>query len=316
MKLLITGGCGFIGSNFIRMILNKYPNYQIMNLDKLSYAGNPENLKDVENNKNYNFVKGDICDTKIVSELVSEIDIIINFAAESHVDRSISDADPFLNTNIFGTHTLLKAALKFKKRFLQISTDEVYGSIEEGSFKENSILNPSSPYSASKASADLLCISYFVTHKLRVTIVRSSNNFGPYQYPEKIIPLFVTNILENKEVQLYGDGKNIRDWLFVMDNCEAIDLVLHKGNSGEIYNIASGKELQNIELSNFLLKIFNKDSSSIEYIEDRKGHDRRYSLDIKKIRDLGWSPKYSFEEALKLTVNWYKNNGSWWKKLK
>ena len=316
MKLLVTGGCGFIGSNFIRHTLKKYPDYGIINLDKLTYAGNLENLKDVEGNRNYRFIKGDICDPKTASDAVKNADVVINFAAESHVDRSITDADPFLETNIMGTHVLLKAALKFNKKFLQISTDEVYGSIEQGSFTEGSNLNPSSPYSASKAAADLLCLSYFITHKLKANIVRSTNNFGPYQYPEKIIPLFITNLLEGKKIPVYGDGKNVRDWLYVADNCEAIGLVLHKGKEGEVYNLSSGKEMANIKLAEMLIEHAGKDKSYIKYVEDRKGHDRRYSLDSKKIRNLGWKPKLGFEEALKMTIDWYKNNKDWWGKLK
>ncbi|MAE42875.1 dTDP-glucose 4,6-dehydratase [Candidatus Woesearchaeota archaeon] len=316
MKLLITGGCGFIGSNFVRLILNKYPDYKIINLDKLTYAGNLENLKEFEDNKNYTFVKGDISDNEIVAKVIEDVDVIINFAAESHVDRSISYDDPFLKTNIIGTHVLLKAALKHQKRLLQISTDEVYGSIEKESFTEDSNLNPSSPYSASKASADLLCMSYFLTHELPVTIVRSTNNFGPYQYPEKIIPLFISNLMDDKKAPLYGDGKNVRDWLFVEDCCEAINLVLHKSKPGEIYNIGSGKELPNIELARLIIEILDKGESLIDYVADRKGHDRRYSLDTKKIRALGWSPKRKFEEALKNTISWYTDNRAWWEKLK
>jgi len=316
MKLLITGGCGFIGSNFIRHILRKYPNYNIVNLDKLTYAGNLENLKDIESNSNYEFVKGDITDAALVSKLMGKIDAIVNFAAESHVDRSIKDPDDFLSTNIFGTHVLLKAALQFKKKMLQISTDEVYGSIEKGSFSESSNLEPNSPYSASKASADLLCMAYYATYNLPVTIARSSNNFGPYQYPEKIIPLFITNLIEGKKVPLYGDGKNVRDWIFVLDNCKAIDIVLHKGAPAQVYNIASGTEVMNIDLTKKILKLMGKSESSIEYVEDRKGHDRRYSLDTKKIKSLGWSPESDFEKDLKLTIEWYRKNSSWWNRLK
>ena len=316
MKLLITGGCGFIGSNFIRHIFAEYPNYKIINLDKLTYAGNLENLKDIEKNNNYEFIKGDVADSVLVQKLVNKVDLIVNFAAESHVDRSIKDPDDFLRTNIFGTHILLKAALQSGKKMLHISTDEVYGSIEEGSFSETSSLEPNSPYSASKASADLLCMAYHATYGLPVTIARSSNNFGPYQYPEKVIPLFITNLIEGKKVPLYGDGKNVRDWIFVLDNCRAIDIVLHKGKPGEIYNIASGTEVRNIELTNKLLELLGRDDSFIEYVEDRKGHDRRYSLETKKIRSLGWSPQHNFEKALNLTIEWYKNNNPWWERLK
>jgi len=317
MKLLITGGCGFIGSNFIRYILEKYPDYKIINLDKLTYAGNPNNVKDVEKKfkDRYKFVKGDICNKKIVEKLISNVDIIVNFAAETHVDRSIIDAGSFVLTDIFGTYVLLEACRKFNKKFVQISTDEVYGSIEKGSFKETDKLEPRNPYSASKAGAELLARSYFITHKLPVLITRSSNNYGPYQYPEKIIPLFITNLIRGKKVPVYGDGKNIRDWLYVIDNCKAIDIVLHEGKPGEVYNIGGECEKTNIELTNMILKFMGKDESFIEYVPDRKGHDKRYSLDNTKIRKLGWRPETKFEDGLKQTVEWYKNNEWWWKPL-
>lgn len=315
-RLLITGGAGFIGSNFIRLILGKYPDYKITNLDKLTYCGNLENLKDVEKNKNYTFVKGDITDEALVAKLVKDCDIIIHFAAESHVDRSIKDPSEFLKTNIFGTFTLLEAAKKRGvERFIQISTDEVYGSIVKDYSKEGDPLEPNSPYSATKAGADLLARSYFVTFKLPVIITRSSNNFGPYQYPEKIIPLFITNLLANKKVPVYADGMNMRDWLYVEDNCEAIDVVMHKGAPGEIYNIGVGREITNMELTRGLLGILGKTESSIEYVKDRPGHDKRYALDIAKVKTLGWSPRHSFADALKLTVEWYKNNQTWWNRL-
>lgn len=316
MRLLITGGCGFIGSNFVRHILSKHEGYEITNLDSLTYAGNPENLRDIEKSHNYRFVKGDITNSKTVKDLVNGSDVIVNFAAESHVDRSIEDADPFLKTNIFGTHVLLKSALKFNKKMVHISTDEVYGSIKKGSFTEDSKLEPNSPYSASKASADLLCRAYHQTHKVRVSIVRSTNNFGQFQYPEKVIPLFITNLMENKKVPLYGSGRNVRDWLYVLDNCKAIDIVLHKGVEGEIYNASSGNEISNIQLTKKLISMLGKDDSSIEYVEDRKGHDLRYSLDSGKLMSLGWKPEYKFDDALKLTVEWYKKNRQWWKKLR
>jgi len=315
-KLLVTGGAGFIGSNFIRHILNKYRDYKIVNLDKLTYCGNLENLKDVSRNKNYKFVKGDIADSKVVNKLVKDCDVIINFAAESHVDRSIIDPDSFVRTNVFGTHTLLEAARKYgAESVIQISTDEVYGSILKGAFKEEDPLKPNSPYSATKASADLLARSYFVTYKLPVIITRSSNNFGPYQYPEKVIPLFITNLLNNKKVPLYADGMNVRDWLFVIDNCEAIDLVMHKGKPGEVYNIGGWSEITNLELTHTLLDILGKDNSFIEFVKDRPGHDKRYALDITKIKTLGWQPRHDFKSALKLTVEWYKKNEAWWKRL-
>jgi dTDP-glucose 4,6-dehydratase len=315
-KLLVTGGAGFIGSNFIRYILQKYPDYRVINLDKLTYCGNIKNLSDVSGNKNYRFVKGDIADTKVVDRLSEGCDAIINFAAESHVDRSIMDPDSFIMTNVFGTHTLLQAAKKSGvKLFVQISTDEVYGSITAGAFKENDPLKPNSPYSATKASADLLTRSYFVTYGLPVVITRSSNNFGPYQYPEKVIPLFITNLLNDKKVPLYADGMNVRDWLFVKDNCEGIDAVMHKGKPGQIYNIGGACEITNLDLTHLLLEVLGKDKSYIRHVKDRPGHDKRYALDITKMKSLGWKPRHDFESALKLTVDWYKDNKAWWKAL-
>jgi len=315
-KILVTGGAGFIGSNFIRYVLNKYKDYHIINLDKLTYCGNLENLKDVAKNSNYKFLKGDISDTKVVERLVKKSDIIINFAAETHVDRSIKDPASFIKTNVFGTHTLLEAAkARGIELFIQISTDEVYGSILEGAFKEDDPLRPNSPYSASKAGADLLARSYFITYKLPVIITRSSNNFGPYQYPEKVIPLFITNLLNNKKVPLYADGMNMRDWLFVKDNCSGIDTILHKGSPGEIYNIGAGHEITNLELTSMILGLLGKDKSLIKFVKDRPGHDKRYALDISKMKRLGWSPKHDFKSALKLTIEWYKNNRTWWERL-
>lgn len=315
-RLLITGGAGFIGSNFIRYILDKYKDYRIVNLDKITYCGNLENLKDVAKNKNYKFVKGDIADEKLVNSLARDCDVILNFAAETHVDRSIKDPASFVRTNVFGTYTLLEAAKRYGiELFVQISTDEVYGSIEEGSFKEEDALRPNSPYSATKAAGDLLTRSYYATYKLPVIITRSSNNFGPYQYPEKIIPLFITNLLENKKVPLYADGMNVRDWLFVVDNCEAIDLIIHKGELGQVYNIGGENEITNLELTNAILDIFGKDESLIEFVRDRPGHDKRYALDVTKIKGLGWSPSYDFRKALKMTIEWYRNNKGWWQRL-
>ncbi|MCX5680030.1 MAG: dTDP-glucose 4,6-dehydratase [Candidatus Omnitrophica bacterium] len=315
-KILITGGAGFIGSNFIRHILAKYPNYCVTNLDKLTYCGNLENLKDVTKNKNYKFVKGDIADPKVVNQFVKGADLILNFAAETHVDRSIKDPVEFLRTNVFGTHTLLEAAKAYStKLFIQISTDEVYGSISKGAFTEASPIAPNSPYSAAKAGGDLLARSYFITHGLPVIITRSSNNFGPYQYPEKVIPLFVTNLLEGKKVPLYADGSNVRDWLFVIDNCEAIDVIMHKGKAGEVYNIGGGNEITNMELTKILIKLLDRGEEYIEFVKDRLGHDKRYSLDISKIKTLGWKPRHDFKDALELTVNWYTKNKSWWKRL-
>ncbi|HBU69946.1 MAG TPA: dTDP-glucose 4,6-dehydratase [Elusimicrobia bacterium] len=318
MKLLVTGGAGFIGSNFIRHILNKYKTYKIINLDKLTYAGNLDNLLDVASNRRYKFVKGDICDAKLVDKLVPQVDAIINFAAETHVDRSIMESGSFIKTDVFGTHTLLEAAKKHKTaRYIQISTDEVYGSIQKGSFTEKSTLSPNSPYSSSKAGGDLLARSYFVTHKVPVLITRASNNFGPFQYPEKVIPLFVTNALEDKQLPLYGDGKNVRDWLYVTDHCKGVDLVLHKGKDGEIYNIGGGNEITNLELTSLILEYTGKGKELIKRVADRPGHDRRYSLNCAKIkRELGYAPSTNFKQLLKSTVDWYAANLWWWKKLK
>lgn len=317
MKMLITGGCGFIGSNFVRYILKKHPSYKIINLDKLTYCGRRESLKDIEKDKRYKFVKGDICDEKIVGELIKGCDAILNFAAESHVDRSINDAKEFVRTNVEGVRVLLDAARKNKvKRVIQVSTDETYGSIQRGSFNETSLLHPNSPYAASKAAGDHLALAYHTTFKIPVIVTRSSNNFGPYQFPEKVIPLFITNLLENKKVPLYGDGLNVRDWLYVLDNCRAIDMILHKGKTGEIYNIGGEYEIPNIKLTRIILKLLNKTYNMIKYVPDRLGHDRRYSLDSTKIKRLGWKPAKDFNTAIRETIKWYENNRSWWKELK
>ena len=317
MNILVTGGAGFIGSNFIRYMLKKYPDYRITNLDKLTYCGNVENLADIKDNPRYKSIKGDIADADMVNKAIEGCDAVVNFAAESHVDRSIKDPNRFVKTNVHGTLTLLKCATELKvSRFIQIGTDEVYGSIERGSFTEHSNLNPRSPYSASKAGADLLALSFYSTYVLPVAVTRSSNNFGPYQYPEKIIPLFITNALDNKKLPVYGDGLNVRDWLFVMDNCEAIDIVLHKGVIGEVYNVSGSAEIPNIELTHKILDYLNKPHTLIEFVEDRPGHDRRYSLESTKIRALGWRPKHDFEDALKETIDWYKANRIWWEPLK
>lgn len=319
MKLLITGGAGFIGSNFIHHILSQHPDWEITNLDKLTYAGNLENLEDVKNNPGYRFVKGDIVDRELVSNLLQDkIDIIVNFAAESHVDRSILDASPFIETNIKGTQILLEGARQYKVgRFIQVSTDEIYGSIETGKFTEESPLSPNSPYAASKAAADLLCHAYWKTYQLPVIITRCSNNLGPFQFPEKLIPLAITNSLENKPIPVYGDGLNVRDWIYVADHCRALDFVLQKGKPGEVYNIAASQEKTNLELIHQLLDIMDKPQSLITFVADRPGHDRRYALDAAKItRELSWAPTYSFEEALATTVNWYLNHESWWRQIK
>ena len=317
MKVLVTGGAGFIGSNFIQFILKKHPDWNVINFDKLTYCGNLENLKDVENNPKYSFVKGDICDETAVEKVIKNTDMVFHFAAESHVDNSIKDPYIFTKTNIFGTHVLLEQARKNKvKKFIHISTDEVYGSVEKGSSKENDSFEPNSPYSASKAAAEHLARSYYVTFKLPVIITRSSNNFGPYQYPEKLIPLFVTNLVDGKKVPLYGDGLNIRDWLYVADNCEAIDFAAEKGKIGEAYNIGGGNEIPNVEITKTLIQETGRDESFIEYVNDRSGHDRRYSLDTTKVFSLGWKPRFNFRTAIRETVKWYKDNDKWWRRLK
>ncbi|MBU4305317.1 MAG: dTDP-glucose 4,6-dehydratase [Candidatus Omnitrophica bacterium] len=317
MKILVTGGLGFIGSNFIRYMLHKYPKLYIVNLDKQTYASCKSNLKDTSLNPRYAFIKGDICDKKIVLCAMRGCSAVLNFAAETHVDRSINDASVFLRTNISGVYVLLEAARELKvEKFIQIGTDEVYGSCIRGSFHEDDPLLPNSPYSASKASADILIRSYWKTYKFPAVITRSSNNFGPYQFPEKVIPLFITNLLEGKKVPLYGDGLNVRDWIYVLDNCRGIDLVLHKGKTGEIYNIGAGNEKNNLELTESILKEFGRSREWIKFVKDRPGHDRRYSLDTRKIMAMGFKTQVDFHEALVLTVNWYKENKSWWKKLK
>lgn len=314
---LVTGGAGFIGSNYIRYLLNKYKDIKVINLDKLTYAGNLDNLKDLTNNSRYKFIKGDICDKLLVNKIMPEVDVVINFAAESHVDRSIGAPDDFIKTDIFGAFVLLEAARQNKiERFIQISTDEVYGSIEKGSFKETDPLMPSSPYSASKTGADRLTYSYFVTYDLPVQITRCSNNFGPYHYPEKLIPLFITNALDNKPLPVYGDGMNVRDWIFVEDHCEGIDYIFTYGEIGEVYNIGGGNEKTNLEITEYILKKLEKPKTLITFVPDRLGHDRRYSLDCSKIRELGWEPKHQFEEALDKTIHWYIENRWWWEKLK
>jgi len=317
IKMLVTGGAGFIGSNFIRYMLQKHDDIRIVNLDKLTYAGNLDNLKDIEQDPRYRFVRGDICDEQVVDGLMQEVEIVVNFAAESHVDRSIGKPDDFIRTDIFGVFVLLEASRKYGiQRFIQISTDEVYGSTEKGFFKETDALMPSSPYAASKAGADRLVYSYYVTYKLPVVIPRSSNNFGPYQYPEKLISLFVTNALEDKELPIYGDGKNVRDWLYVLDNCRAIERVMESGKDGEVYNIGAGNEKNNLAITEMILDELKKPRSLMAFVEDRKGHDRRYALNTDKIRKLGWKPDYSFESAMQETIRWYRDNRWWWEKLK
>lgn len=318
MKILVTGGAGFIGSCFVRYILNKYPDYKVINLDALTYAGNIENLDDVKSNPNYEFIHGNICDKQLVRELVHDVNFIINFAAESHVDRSITGPEIFIETNVSGTLNLLQAAKEAKtERYLQVSTDEVYGSLgKTGYFYETSPIAPNSPYSASKAGADLLVRAYFETYKMPVLITRCSNNYGPYQYPEKLIPFFISKLLRNEKVPVYGDGLNVRDWLYVYDHCSAIDTVLHKGRTGEVYNIGGHNEKTNMEITKLILEAMNKDESSIEYVPDRLGHDRRYAICNDKIQsELGWKPSVTFEEGIKLTINWYLNNQDWIKSI-
>ncbi len=316
MKFLVTGGAGFIGSNFIRLLLRERKDSEIVNLDKLTYAGNIENLRDVEGDRRYTFVKGDICDREVVEAAADGADLIINFAAESHVDRSINEPGSFIRTDVFGAYTLLEAARKYDCGFVQISTDEVYGSISEGSFFENSMLSPSSPYSSSKAAAELLAKSYFTTYGLPVLVTRSSNNFGPFQHPEKLIPLFITNAMEDKPLPVYGDGQQVRDWLYVSDNCRAILAVIDRGKSGEVYNIGAGNELTNLQITEMILAGLHKPRSLIKFVKDRPGHDRRYSVEAAKIRQLGWHPEYEFGKALSETIGWYRGNAGWWQRLK
>lgn len=319
MKILVTGGCGFIGSNFILHMINKYPDYQIINLDKLTYAGNKANLVSVEKTPQYEFVEGDICDAKLVDECMKKVDAVVHFAAESHVDRSILFASEFVKTNVIGTQVLLDSALRNGlKRFHHISTDEVFGELgAEGKFSESTPYNPRSPYSASKAGSDHLARAYFATFGLPVTISNCSNNYGPYQFPEKLLPLFITNLIDSKKVPVYGKGQNIRDWIHVLDHCEAVDLILHKGKIGETYCVGGNAELTNMQITKMILDGFGFGDEMITYVEDRKGHDFRYAIDFSKInKELGWSPKYNFESGLRETIKWYKENEKWWRPLK
>jgi dTDP-glucose 4,6-dehydratase len=317
VKLLVTGGSGFIGSNFIRHVLAAHRDDRVVNLDKLTYAGNPANLVDLESDPRYVFIQGDICDARIVREAMRGVDAVVNFAAESHVDRSLVEPDAFVRTDVVGVVTLLDAVKELKiTRFLHISTDEVYGSVSHGSSSEDAPLRPSNPYSASKAGGDLLAQAYWRTHRVPVLITRSSNNFGPYQYPEKLIPLFVTNAIDEQPLPLYGDGRNVRDWLYVLDNCAAIDLVLRKGGEGEVYNIGGGHEIENVDLTHQILELTGRPRSLIRPVTDRPGHDRRYSVDSTKIRALGWTPCHGFDDALAVTVSWYREHEAWWRPLK
>jgi dTDP-glucose 4,6-dehydratase len=316
---MVTGGAGFIGSNFARMILNKYPDYHVLVYDKMTYAGNPDNLLDLQDNPRFNIIAGDIADQEKVDETVEKygVDTIVNFAAESHVDRSIEEPGGFIQTNVYGPFVLLEAVRKFKlERMLQVSTDEVYGEVMQGSSKENDLLKPRSPYSSAKAGGELVALSYYTTYETPIVVTRGSNTYGPYHYPEKLFPLFITNALEDKPLPVYGDGMQVRDWLYVLDHCDGIDVVLHKGEPGEIYNIGGGNERHNIDVTYAILDLLGKPRSLIHYVEDRKGHDRRYSIDTTKARALGWQPQKSFEEGLKETVDWYVNNPWWWEKIK
>jgi dTDP-glucose 4,6-dehydratase len=316
MRFLVTGGFGFIGTNFIKKVINE-TDYEIVNLDKVTYAANPQNLKDLEGNKNYKFIKGDICDKQKVREAMKGAEVVINFAAESHVDRSLQDFSPFIETNIKGTTVLLNEALNVNpKLFLHISTDEVYGQIIEGAFTEKDLLQPRNPYSASKASAEMFVNAFKETYGLPTIITRSSNNYGPYQFPEKILPLFITNLLEGKKVPLYGEGLQMREWTHVEDNCAGILTVIEKGKIGEIYNISSGYEMKNIDFTKLLLKKMGFGEERIQKVEDRKGHDFRYSIDSTKVKALGWKPRYDIDKGMDATIKWFKENERWWKPLK
>jgi dTDP-glucose 4,6-dehydratase len=321
MKILVTGGAGFIGSNFIRLLLESGKGYRVVNLDKLTYAGNLENLADLAGSPDYEFVRGDICDGNLAERLLGEgVEAVVNFAAESHVDRSLYEPDLFIRTNVVGVQVLLHAAMQHKiKKFIQVSTDEVYGSLrpEDPRFREDSPLAPNSPYSASKAAGDLLARSYFKTYGFPAVVTRCSNNYGPYQFPEKLIPLFVTNALENRPLPVYGDGLNVRDWIHAEDHCRALELLLERGRPGEIYNIGGDAERTNLEITKSILGILGKPESLVRFVADRPGHDRRYAIDFSKIaREAGWKPRYDLEEGLRRTVGWYAERESWWRRIK
>lgn len=315
--LLVTGGAGFIGSNFIHYMLNNYPDCKIVNLDKLTYAGNLDNLKDVENDQRYEFIHGDIRDKELVQKIYKKVHGVVHLAAETHVDRSIMDAGEFVLTDVFGSFVLFEAMKSANiEFFIHVSTDEVYGSRDQGFFNEEDPLNPSSPYAASKAGADRLAYSYMVTYDLPIIILRPSNNFGPYQYPEKFIPLFVTNALEDENLPLYGKGTNIRDWLYVEDNCRAIEIVMGNGKLGEVYNVGANNEVKNIDIAKRIVTLLKKPEDLIKFVSDRLGHDKRYALDCGKIHALGWKPEKNFEEVLAFTIRWYQENSEWWRKIK
>jgi dTDP-glucose 4,6-dehydratase len=318
VKVLVTGGAGFIGSNFVRYALGAHPDWHVTTLDKLTYCGRLENLRDVMDSPRHAFVKGDIADAAVSAPLVQDADLVVHFAAETHVDRSLQSAGEFIHTDVFGTFVLLEAARQAPRlrRFIQISTDEVYGSVPAGASKETDELRPRNPYSASKAGADRLAYSYFATYDVPVIVTRASNNYGPYQFPEKVIPLFITNALEDQGLPLYGDGLNVRDWLHVDDHCRAVDLIVASGVNGEVYNIGGGNEVPNVELTKRILQLTGKPASLIRPVADRLGHDRRYALDTAKLRRLGWAPVHEFEAGLAATVAWYRDNPWWWQPIK
>jgi dTDP-glucose 4,6-dehydratase len=317
MRLLVTGGAGFIGSNFIRHVLAEHPDDTVVNLDKLTYAGNRANLADLEGDPRYTFVRGDICDGGLVREVARGVDAVVSFAAESHVDRSLLEPDAFLKTNTYGVYVLAEAVRELRiPRLLQVSTDEVYGPIPDGAATEESPLRPTNPYSAAKAGGDLLALAYWRTHRVPVVVTRSSNNFGPYQYPEKVIPLFVTNALDDRPLPLYGDGRQVRDWIYVLDNCAALDLVLRKGEAGEVYNVGGSHEVENRALTREILRLLGKPDTLIQPVSDRPGHDRRYALDSSKVARLGWAPRHPFAAALEATVRWYREHEAWWRPIK
>jgi dTDP-glucose 4,6-dehydratase len=316
-RVLVTGGAGFIGSNFVKLLLGRKRKMHVTVLDKLTYAGNLENLAGVMKHRDFTFIKGDICNKKLLDEILPRTDIVYNFAAETHVDRSILEAGSFIRTDIVGTYTLLQKTLEYKiSRFVQVSTDEVYGSIAKGKFRETDPIEPNSPYSASKSGADLLVRAFHVTYGLPVLITRSSNNYGPFQHPEKFIPLFITNALDGKPLPLYGDGRNVRDWIHVEDNCRAIELVGRKGKVGEVYNIGAGEEKENIYIARKIIELVGAREDLLTLVTDRPGHDRRYALDSRKIRRLGWKKRAGFDKGLEATVKWYRRNESWWRPIK
>jgi dTDP-glucose 4,6-dehydratase len=316
-RLLVTGGAGFIGSNFVRRVLDRHRDTRVTVLDKLTYAGNRANLADVDGDSRFAFVEGDIADADLVDRLAADVDAIVNFAAESHVDRSITEPDAFIRTDVYGTFVLLEAARRHRhNRYLQISTDEVYGNVPTGSSTEADPLKPRSPYSASKSGGDLLVGAYFTTYGVPTLLTRASNNFGAYQYPEKVIPLFITNAIDDEPLPLYGDGQQIRDWLYVDDHCDALETVLARGEPGETYNVGGGNELANLDLTRMILELLEKPMTLVRRVEDRPGHDRRYSVDCSKLRSLGWVPSHSFDAALRETVEWYRANEGWWRPLK